>query len=166
VARYPERRKKATGRIAVNILPPAHTTLELRSGEDTKTMSVNVIRVSRRPFAVAALAACAFGLTAFLAPARGGDFVEPIDLVAPPSYTPGTTINVQVQTTGAPSEVHIYSNPPGAVSYDGSISTASATIPVATDPNTSGDVTIYFSTGGQQVVAETTEAADVAESPE
>jgi hypothetical protein len=126
-------------------------------------------RVARRSVVIAAMAACAVSIVGGFTPARGGDIGEPIDLVAPPSYQPGQTIQLQLQTTG-PSSVHIYSNPPGAASYDGTISSSSATVPVTVNPNVSGDVTLYFSTGGQQVVADSmamaTEIEETAEAPE
>lgn len=124
-------------------------------------------RVARRS-AVAALVACVASVAGGLIPAHSGEIVEPIDLVAPPNYLPGETINVQVHTTGGPSSVHIYSNPPGAASYDGTIPGSSATVPVTVNSNVSGDVTLYFSTGGQQVVASSMgmDIDNTAEAPE
>jgi hypothetical protein len=81
---------------------------------------------------------------------------DPISLNTPTTFEAGATINCQVAVSGVPSSIHIYSDPPGVVSYSGTISGTTATVPVQTNPDaTSGDVTVYLSTGGSQVVADT-----------
>jgi hypothetical protein len=129
--------------------------------------AVRNLRSARSIAAITAIAACAAGLVGVFQPVQGGDILEPILEIAPPSYTAGDNIPVYVEATGGPTNVYLYSNPPGAVSYSGSINSASGTLTVPTNPNITGDVTIYFSTGGQQVVSSTSnvEGNDTPENP-
>jgi hypothetical protein len=107
---------------------------------------------------VAALAGLAFG-------AQGADQFEPVQLqVTGNVLVPGATAECQVQMTGGPEHVTIYSNPPG-VSYQGTLETATDTvdIPVPAD-FPAGYVTLYVQSDGKQVVS-TTAAVDASVVP-
>lgn len=59
-----------------------------------------------------------------------------------------------VGLTGAPATVTIYSDPPGAVTFQGTVSQVSQTVWASTDPNLdSRVVTVYVKTDGAQIVS-------------
>lgn len=71
----------------------------------------------------------------------------------------GQSLACRVETTGGPEDVTIYSDPLGAVSYQGRIQGSTATVSAQTAttvPN--GPVTIYFTTDGSTTVSATTTA--------
>ncbi len=84
---------------------------------------------------------------------------EPIGLVSDTTIVPGNPLACQVSLTGPSATVTVYSNPPGAVSFQGTVQD-SATFQADTDPNLSQgqSVTVYVITDGEQVVATTTHA--------
>lgn len=88
--------------------------------------------------------------------ARSGEY-EPIGLVSDSVLVAGEPLLCQVGLDGPSATVTIYSNPPGAVSFHGTLQSG-AIVEADTAPNlTDGQhVTIYAVTDGQNVVATTT----------
>jgi len=91
-----------------------------------------------------------FSLFAVGQKARSLTISEPIHLGVSSQFTPGQPLSCNVQITSGPSQITIYSSPAGAVSYSGSVATASATVSATTSAGTSGPVTIYVRTDGAQ----------------
>ena len=88
--------------------------------------------------------------------ARGGE-LQPIRVITNDDITVGQALPITVSLQG-PAEVHIYSDPVGAVSYDGAINGTSGTVYAYTaSTGTTGPVTIYAITDGETVVATQTE---------
>jgi hypothetical protein len=102
---------------------------------------------------------------------------QPIILAVPPTVAPGETLNCAVDfedattdpvdpntlrtaTKAATSEsknVTVYSDPPGVVSYSGTVDGSSAVIPAAVAHDaTPGPVTVYVETDGSTAVSATT----------
>lgn len=108
----------------------------------------------RLRLSIAAAAAMTFvisvGLgTAGSVPAQGVGIYHPIEIYAPSTFSSGESITCDVTLTGAPAAITIYSDPPGAVSYQGTVSSANSTVLAATDANTpEGPVTIFLKTDG------------------
>lgn len=66
----------------------------------------------------------------------------------PPTYVPGDDIQLHVTLTDSPETVTVYSDPDGAVFYEGEVDSTDETITVPTALTTSaGNVTIYATTG-------------------
>lgn len=103
---------------------------------------------------VLACAACAVGVMAFTKSAQSGGFYEPIFLTAnAASATPGQPLSCTVQLTGGPEHITVYSSPAGAVSYSGTVSSATATFTASTSSTSFGSATVYVVTDGQQVAS-------------
>jgi len=82
--------------------------------------------------------------------ARSLQIAEPIHLGVSSRYTAGQPLACSVQLTSGPSQVTIYSQPLGAVSFTGSIDSSTATVSAVTSPNATGSVTVYLKTSGTQ----------------
>lgn len=82
---------------------------------------------------------------------------EPIGIVSDETLVTGQPLPCQVSLDGPSATVTVYSNPTGAVSFQGTVQNG-ATFEASTDPNlTHGqNVTVYAITDGQTVVATTT----------
>lgn len=87
---------------------------------------------------------------------RSADY-EPIGIVSDETLVTGQPLPCQVNLDGPSATVTVYSNPPGAVSFQGTVQNG-AIFEASTDPNlTHGqNVTVYAITDGQTVVATTT----------
>jgi hypothetical protein len=83
---------------------------------------------------------------------RAGEY-QPITVVTKSCLTPGNTLPLDIQLQG-PATVHVYSDPVGAVSYDGDIDGTEATVDATTSSTGStGTVTVYVETDGETVVS-------------
>jgi len=85
--------------------------------------------------------------------AQGHAQYEPIDIEVGYQIVAGEPLACDVQLTGGPSYINIYSDPPGAVSYSGTVTSAAATVAAATSSQASGTVTVYLETDGEVVVS-------------
>ncbi len=84
---------------------------------------------------------------------------EPIFLQVAGTITLGQPAACTVELTGAPATITIYSDPPGVVSYQGTVSSATQTVQAATNANAAaGSVTVYVKTDGTQIVMSSTTA--------
>lgn len=114
-------------------------------------------RRQRVAFATTGLAALAIGLLVIsgAAPARSRYDYEPIGIaVIPDVLVPGQPLPVQVELNGTGEDVvTVFSNPPGAVSYQGTLRSGD-TVSAATSSSltSSSVVTVYAVTDGQSVV--------------
>ena len=73
---------------------------------------------------------------------------EPIELQVGALF-PGEPVACDIELTGGPANVIISSDPPGAVSYEGPVESATETVMADTDPNMSpGSVMVYLQTEG------------------
>jgi hypothetical protein len=90
--------------------------------------------------------------------ARSLQIAEPIHLAANSTFTPGQPLSCSVQLTSGPSQVTIYSQPLGAVSFNGSVSSSTATVSAATSSTATGTITLYVKTDGAQTCSTMTTA--------
>jgi len=88
--------------------------------------------------------------------ARSLTISEPIHLGVASQFTPGQPVSCSVQLTSGPTQITIYSSPAGAVSYSGSVATASATVSATTSSSASGPITVYLKTDGAQICSTVT----------
>ena len=98
-------------------------------------------------------------------PARAVIHSEIIDFSVG-ALTAGEPVECTVSVTEAPANVVIYSDPPGAISFEGTVTSTTQAVQAATDANASGSVTLYARTAdGTQVMAmeSTMEVAEPAE---
>jgi hypothetical protein len=95
---------------------------------------------------------------AFAPRAHSIDLIEVIDFQPRKALVPGEALTCALTlsgTAGATTPVHIYSEPAGAVTFDGVITTtgSTATVTATTSPDVdAGSVTIYVTTDGNQVL--------------
>jgi len=113
-------------------------------------------RQSRRTALFATAGTCLVLLTTALSSSgssrRGLYEYQPVLLQVPGTITPGQPAACTVELTGAPATITIYSDPPGVVSYQGTVSSTTETVQAATDANAAaGSVTVYVKTDGSQV---------------
>lgn len=87
------------------------------------------------------------------------DEFQPIRITADAELVAGQALPLAVETDG-PATIHVYSDPPGVVTYDGPVTGTTATIEATTTtPATSGNVVVYLETDGEQVVSTTVSPA-------
>ena len=135
--------------------------------------------------AVAAMTAAIAATAAICAPASFGSSrlraafweSDPIIFAVPTTVTPDSTVNCGVAFADNPTpsdpaalkhannnsaasdtkHVTVYSNPPGVISYSGTVTGSSAMIPVTVSPTAApGPVTVYIQTEGSEPISATT----------
>lgn len=106
------------------------------------------------------IAAGAFALAVLsAAPVLSRTIIEPIEIDSMTCFRIGDQVPLNIHLTDGPAEVLVYSDPPGAVSYYGTVSSSSEIVMADSDPNQApGDVDVYVSTGGSAVASTTISA--------
>ena len=85
--------------------------------------------------------------------ARGGPIHQPIEMSLTSPILPGEPVDCAYELTGGPANITVYSDPPGVVSYQGTVSEADGVVTLSTDPAAEpGPVTVYLTTDGSRVM--------------
>jgi len=135
-------------------MPASHPLLPLRSRRAEPKNSNPA-----RPRAWLATAVLALSALCLATSGRAAALIEfePVDIEIAP-VVPGSTVPCQITLTDGPADVVVYSDPPGVVSYEGTVGDAVATVEASVSssavPGTT--VTVFLRTaGGHTEVAET-----------
>ena len=114
-------------------------------------------RQLRRIIQVAPIAVCIAIFANLTIAVRGNGDHEPIFLTVEAGAVAGDPLLCDVQLDGGPAHITITSDPPGAVSFSGTLASGHEVVTAQTSPNApSGPVVVTVQTDGAQTVSDVT----------
>ena len=120
-------------------------------------------RSPRRPLRFRAAPLALLALTALVfSPHLAHSLTEfqPIDIATEGELVPGEPLDCRIELQGGPATVTVYSDPPGAVSFSGTVTQATSVVQATTSEDISGPVTLYLVTDGATSVQTDVLASD------